>query len=42
VIRRMYRRDRTEGQEWSIHIGVEKRGMIEQLDSWFGRVTGAP
>jgi hypothetical protein len=42
VIRRMYRRDRTEGQEWSIYIGVEKRGMIEQLDSWFGRATGAP
>jgi hypothetical protein len=42
VVRRMYRRDRTEGEEWSIYIGVEKRGMIEQLDSWFGRATVAP
>ena len=30
-----YRRDRTEGQPFSIFLGVEKRGMVEQLSSWF-------
>jgi hypothetical protein len=31
-----YRRDRTEGQEWSIYLGVEKAGLVVQLQSWFG------
>lgn len=33
---RIYRRDRTEGQEVSLYLGVEKAGIIEQLRSWFG------
>jgi hypothetical protein len=31
-----YRRDRTEGQPWSIYLGVEKNAIVEQLVSWFG------
>jgi hypothetical protein len=31
-----YRLDRTAGQEVSIYLGVEKRGMLRQLDAWFG------
>lgn len=30
-----YRRDRTEGQEVALYVGVEKATMIEQLRSWF-------
>lgn len=30
-----YRRDHSEGQPFSIFLGVEKRGMIAQLQSWF-------
>jgi len=37
----LYRRDRTEGQPWSIYLGVEKTGMIAQLESWFS-VYGIP
>ena len=33
---RIYRRDRTEGQESSIYLGVEKAGIVEQLQAWFG------
>ncbi|HVM55443.1 MAG TPA: hypothetical protein VM262_19820 [Acidimicrobiales bacterium] len=33
---RRYRRDRTEGQEWSVYIGVEKAGLVMQLEAWFG------
>lgn len=33
-----YRRDRTEGQDVSIYIGVEKAGMVVQLDAWFGHL----
>lgn len=33
---RIYRRDRTEGQEWSVYLGVEKSGIVEQLLAWFG------
>lgn len=33
---RIYRRDRTEGQEYQIFIGVEKAGMVVQLQDWFG------
>jgi hypothetical protein len=32
----IYRRDRTEGQPWSVYLGVEKSGMVEQLEAWFG------
>lgn len=35
-IARIYRRDRTEGQEFSIYLGVEKATLTSQLDSWFG------
>lgn len=35
-ISKIYRRDRTEGQEYSIYLGVEKEGIVEQLSSWFG------
>jgi hypothetical protein len=31
-----YRRDRTEGQKLSLYLGVEKAGMVVQLQSWFG------
>ncbi|MGH9001514.1 MAG: hypothetical protein ACRDYV_00130 [Acidimicrobiia bacterium] len=31
-----YRRDRTAGQDISVYIGVEKKGLVAQLDSWFG------
>lgn len=30
-----FRRDRTEGQDVSLYIGVEKAGMVIQLQSWF-------
>ncbi len=29
-------RDRTEGQKWSVYVGVEKAGIVEQLRTWFG------
>lgn len=32
-----YRRDRSEGQEWSIYVGVEKHGMTTQLLHWFSK-----
>lgn len=32
----IYRRDRTEGQDYQIFIGVEKAGMVVQLQDWFG------
>ncbi len=33
---RWYRLDRTEGQDVSLYLGVEKNGMVEQLSAWFG------
>lgn len=36
ALRRQYRRDRTEGQAQAVYIGVEKNGMIAQLEHWFG------
>ena len=33
---RIYRVDRTEGQDVSLYLGVEKAGMVVQLQSWFG------
>jgi hypothetical protein len=32
----IYRRDRTEGQTVSLYLGVEKAGIVEQLQEWFG------
>lgn len=32
----IYRRNRTEGQEFSVYLGVEKAGIVEQLEAWFG------
>jgi hypothetical protein len=32
----IYRRDRTEGQDNTIYLGVEKAGIVEQLEAWFG------
>jgi hypothetical protein len=37
-----YRRDRTEGQDVSLYLGVEKRGIVAQLDAWFGDDLGIP
>jgi len=31
-----FRLDRTAGQDTSIYLGVEKAGMVVQLQSWFG------
>jgi hypothetical protein len=31
----LYRRDRTEGQAESLYIGVEKKGLVAQLEDWF-------
>ena len=38
---KIYRRDRTEGQDWTVYLGVEKHGIVNQLQSWFGRL-GVP
>ncbi len=35
VISCNYRRDRTEGQEWNVYLGVEKHGLVNQLTHWF-------
>jgi hypothetical protein len=32
----IYRRDRTEGQTVSLYLGVEKAGIVAQLQEWFG------
>lgn len=32
----IYRRDRTEGQTFSLYLGVEKAGIVEQIQEWFG------
>lgn len=37
-----YRRDRTEGQDVSLYLGVEKAGIVNQLDMWFGDPLGLP
>lgn len=31
----IYRRDRTEGQDVSVYVGVEKAGLVAQLEAWF-------
>jgi hypothetical protein len=40
-LRNIYRRDRTEDQDVSVYLGVEKAGMVVQLQSWFGEL-GVP
>src|SRR5262245_57479113 len=40
-LRDIYRRDRTEGQPVSLYLGVEKAGLLAQLDAWFGEL-GVP
>src|SRR4051794_34898742 len=37
----IYRRDRMEGQSVSLYLGVEKAGIVEQLQTWFGAL-GVP
>lgn len=32
----IYRLDRTIGQPYSVYLGVEKAGIVEQLSAWFG------
>jgi len=34
-LKAVYRRDRTEFMDLSIYLGVEKAGLVAQLDSWF-------
>ena len=41
-LRRIYRRDRTEGQEWTIYLAVEKNALATQLDRWFCVPLGIP
>ncbi len=40
--RGIYRRDRTEGQDVSLYLAVEKAGIVNQLDVWFGDPLGLP
>ncbi len=35
-VRGVYRRDRTEGQDLQLWLGVEKVGLKNQMQSWFG------
>jgi hypothetical protein len=35
-LRALYRRDRTENQDTSVYLGVEKRRVLAQLETWFG------
>jgi hypothetical protein len=35
-LRSIYRRDRTEDQPWAVYLGVEKAGIVAQLQDWFG------
>jgi len=37
-----FRRDRTEGQPYSLYLAVEKAGLVEQLRVWFGDELGIP
>jgi len=32
----IYRHDRTEGQRYNLYLGVEKNGIVAQLQAWFG------
>lgn len=35
-LKAIYRRPRDEGQDYSIYLGVEKSGIVNQLTDWFG------
>jgi hypothetical protein len=37
-----YRRDRTEEQPFTIFLATEKRGIVKQLQAWFGYELGIP
>ncbi len=37
-----YRRDRTEGQPYTVYLDVEKAGLSAQLDDWFTGPLGIP
>ena len=37
-----YRGDRMAGQQYVIYLATEKRGLVEQLDLWFGDDWGLP
>lgn len=37
-----YRRDRTEGQDFSLYLAVEKAGIVNQLWEWYGSPLGIP
>jgi hypothetical protein len=39
---RFYRRDRLADQPFSVYLGIEKRGLIAQLDRWFGEPYHIP
>jgi hypothetical protein len=41
-LKQIYLRNRTEGQEFAIYLGVEKAGMVQQLQAWFGEDLGIP
>jgi hypothetical protein len=41
-VKSRYRRDRTEGQAYSIYLAVEKAGIVNQLNEWFGYPYGIP
>ena len=37
-VKEYFRLDRTLGQDVSIYLGVEKAGIVDQLQSWFGHL----
>lgn len=41
AVTQAYRLDRTRGQDVSVYLGVEKAGMVVQLQAWFERL-GVP
>lgn len=42
AIKNAYKRDRTEGQDYQLFLGIEKAGIVEQLSAWFGDPLGIP
>jgi hypothetical protein len=41
-LREIYKRDRTEGQPYTIQLAVEKAGLSAQLNFWFTELYGIP
>ena len=39
---RIFRLDRSEGQDVTLVLAVEKRGLVAQLRTWFGEPMGVP